>query len=273
MASNSGTYTLSVVKYKNNKTLWNKTFPSFYGPYFINSFDEDDQKNVVFTISPKNGPGGYHTNYTNYCFKIDSNGYHNGTYNVLLNYSWWPPVSLFESVKVHYLKNKTYFYDIILYNFPSNPLSISLLDTSLLSECSTILPINMANIPPQTIYNLPRNIIVNDDSNFLFTNNNIITNFVTSFNTNTNYCLALNTQNINIKSEVTLSPNPAQNILNINTSSNSLIIESHIYDIDGKIVLKTAFSHKIDISTIKPSIYFIKIKTDKGEFSQNFIKE
>ena len=60
--------------------------------------------------------------------------------------------------------------------------------------------------------------------------------------------------------------------LNINFSTFN-VIESIIFDITGKQVLSSNNEALIDVSKLNSGLYFIKIKTDQGEFSRKFIKE
>lgn len=68
-------------------------------------------------------------------------------------------------------------------------------------------------------------------------------------------------------------PNPATTELNVSTSENSLIEQLSVFDVNGKQVLTTNSTESISVSRLTTGIYFIKVKTDKGEFSRKFIKE
>jgi N-acetylneuraminic acid mutarotase len=64
-------------------------------------------------------------------------------------------------------------------------------------------------------------------------------------------------------------PNPASDFINL--SSNEDIIETIVYNMQGKQQLKTAYT-SIDISSLALGIYYLKIKTSKGVFMKKFIK-
>ena len=262
----------TVRKYKNNSIVWNKKFPSFYGSDFlINSFDEDENKNVIFTISPKFGPGNNHTGFYNMCFKFDSTSVFSGQYKTLFSYNWWPPSSQPESAKLHFLNNNTYFYDVIAPNFPSNPLSVTFLDSSLSTNCTTSTVNPMMTSFNGPIGNTLRYLTTNNTPPYTLISNNPTVNTVTNFTINTNYCLALNIKESDKNSVLEIYPNPANNSLNIN--SNYGIIKSTVYDVTVRIVLSSDDQTSIDVSKLNSGLYFIKIKTEQGEFSRKFIKE
>lgn len=73
------------------------------------------------------------------------------------------------------------------------------------------------------------------------------------------------------KNELLLYPNPAQTQLNI---SNSLKIEQAIIlDLQGKEVRNFGNQNTIDISELKPGIYFLQMKTRNEIRVQKFVKE
>ena len=72
-----------------------------------------------------------------------------------------------------------------------------------------------------------------------------------------------------VKNEVGIFPNPATNILNIETKENILSI--NIYNTLGQMVLENV-ANKIDISSLTAGTYFIKITTETGTVNKKFIK-
>ena len=83
----------------------------------------------------------------------------------------------------------------------------------------------------------------------------------------------LNIEENEIKFE--MYPNPVSNELHIATEAN--IEEISIYDIYGRMTTvyslqTTDFVHNIDVADLKSGIYFINIKTDKGNIVRRFIK-
>jgi len=75
---------------------------------------------------------------------------------------------------------------------------------------------------------------------------------------------------INSKDVFSLYPNPATNQLNI--INKTPISKIDIYDAIGKLQLSTTES-SIDISNLKPGVYFVKAISEKGTFSQQFVKK
>jgi len=73
--------------------------------------------------------------------------------------------------------------------------------------------------------------------------------------------------------EITLNPNPAQNILNIKTKET--ITEASVYDLLGKKVYANQIStNSFDVSSLSKGMYIIKVITkDDKTFSSKFIKE
>ncbi len=69
-------------------------------------------------------------------------------------------------------------------------------------------------------------------------------------------------------------PNPAKNILNIETKNDLTISSLSIYNTLGQLVqVITSPNKTIDISELKTGNYFIKIVSDKGTSNSKFLKE
>ena len=75
---------------------------------------------------------------------------------------------------------------------------------------------------------------------------------------------------INSKDIFSLYPNPASNQLNVINKESISKIE--IYDAVGKLQLSTTQT-SIDISNLKPGVYFVKAFSEKGIASQKFVKK
>jgi hypothetical protein len=74
------------------------------------------------------------------------------------------------------------------------------------------------------------------------------------------------------KDELRIYPNPASNLLYINSSENQTI--TAIYDANGRQVsIKPNSSHSIDISSLDKGFYFVYLLTDKGIVVRKFVKE
>jgi uncharacterized delta-60 repeat protein len=89
------------------------------------------------------------------------------------------------------------------------------------------------------------------------------------FRLNTGIILANNT--FVEENKITIYPNPTSNILKIETCET--INDIRITDLAGRTTTVSNFeNNKIDVSNLSNGIYFIKIKTNNGDFEQKFIK-
>ena len=85
------------------------------------------------------------------------------------------------------------------------------------------------------------------------------------------YVYSINENSLN--SKITLSPNPAQNTLNIE-SGELEIIYYEIFDIQGKVISFEANSNsQIDVSHFKQGVYLLKIHTKSGIIIKKWVKE
>ncbi len=266
----NGSIVYSVRKNNKENSIWENRFAynSTY-PYDITSFDEDPNKNILFNISPWRD--GIHVSYNSSNIKFDSTGYNNGMKKDLLNYSWWPPQPVYETSKLHYLFGGNYFYTFIGKNFPANPLSITVLDSSVNSYCSgnsNLFLISNFSTTSSSGHFLTKQTI----TPYALSNKPVTTTNILNFSTANNYCSTLGHDVlINNKEKVTIYPSPVSNVLNLSSSHN--IENVSIYNITGKIVLFDSNQTSIDVSKLNSGIYFIKVVTSKSEFKQKFIKE
>lgn len=86
----------------------------------------------------------------------------------------------------------------------------------------------------------------------------------------------LKNQNFNIEDIFVLFPNPAKDILTIQTKENIEVSSINIYNTFGQLVLLIPNAKDIstiDVSSLKTGNYFIKVLSDKGVSSTKFIKE
>lgn len=264
---------INVRKYDKNNVLWNKKFPAFYGSNFsVNSFDEDDNKSVFFTIAPDKGPGNYHTFFYTMCFKLDSNGIFGGHYNTLLSYSWWPPSSQPESAKLHLINNNTFFYDVIGHNFPSNPLSVTFLDSTLATNCSTSTAFTMSTSIAGPIQNAQPLLSAFMTSPYALTDYTLNTTAISDFAIDPNYCLALTIRDSKPITFIKIMPNPAKDEIRITFPASQTLTAVNIFNVSGELISIKSTS-TINISSLSPGMYFIKILTNRDEFYQKFIKE
>ncbi len=259
----------SIRKHRNGNVIWNKKIGLGALPYIITSFNEDKHKNIVFNKSALSM--GYHANYSNDLIKLDSNGVHNSIKHTLINYSWWPPSAQFEQSILQTLYDNNYFYTFVGAEFPSNPLSITILDSSLISSCTYTASVTLLNELTGSM-STDTFLLKQSITPYILQDKAINVAPILNFTIGSNYCTVLNiNENSSEKEEFNIYPNPSNNIINIASSNN--VEEVSIYDINSKKVLTSRTSAIIDVSKLNSGIYFIKVQTDKGEFSQKFIKE
>lgn len=84
----------------------------------------------------------------------------------------------------------------------------------------------------------------------------------------------LSTGDFDFNNYFTLSPNPASNILTINTQTDIQITAINIYNNLGQLVRAAiGQNNEIDVAQLKAGVYFIRITSDKGIANSSFIKE
>lgn len=74
------------------------------------------------------------------------------------------------------------------------------------------------------------------------------------------------------KDKFKIYPNPISDILNIELSFNEKIQEINIYSMEGKLIL-TGNEVKLNMETLLPGNYIVKIKTSKEEYTKKIIKK
>lgn len=83
-------------------------------------------------------------------------------------------------------------------------------------------------------------------------------------------CLGVNTTEVETYNEVSVFPNPANNVLNVNTSYESL----EIFNLLGEVVLSAnGGNSSIDISSLQTGSYFLSIQSDGNSSVSKFIKK
>ncbi|WP_298140223.1 T9SS type A sorting domain-containing protein [Flavobacterium sp.] len=99
-------------------------------------------------------------------------------------------------------------------------------------------------------------------------------NFPIVTNTATSTFQTLASNQFNLDNYISLSPNPAKDILNINVQDEANIKSIAIYNMLGQLVqIITNPTNSINISDLKTGNYIIKLHTEKGEVCKKFIKE
>jgi bifunctional DNase/RNase len=99
-------------------------------------------------------------------------------------------------------------------------------------------------------------------------------NFPIVTNTATSTFQALANFTFNLDNYISLSPNPAKDILNINVQDKVNIKSIAIYNMLGQLVqITTSPINSINISDLKSGNYVVKLYIEKGEIIRKFIKE
>lgn len=253
-----------ITKYSNNLIQWSNQFNyQANSNITINSFIEDVNRKILFTTSLDDDL----ISYSNGGCVIDSAGFASESFG-LFHYSWWPPVQKTIKGKLHSLYGSTYFFDVYGDDFPQNPLTVSVLD-SLRSDCATHGASSMTrNGPSYMSYydNAQMDSIINILGDITITSSLVNDSIIHD------YCLVTSNLEKISKNVFTVSPNPVITELTINHHKNREILEATIFDNNGRSILSSS-TPVINVSKLSPGLYFIKIKTNQGEFNQKFIKE
>jgi hypothetical protein len=88
--------------------------------------------------------------------------------------------------------------------------------------------------------------------------------------------VALGVNNYTIQNEVTIYPNPASSILNIENKSNESVSAISIYNLNGAIVKEVKSSTSLQsilVEDLQSGIYFVKIQMNSQVVNYKFIKE
>ena len=267
------TFVLEKINMSNHKWRMEIINSSPYLSYF-EGLDEDDKKNTFVSMSTYNVNLGTRDKWF---WKIDSNGYtSHQKFNTILNFGK-PTAFIFEqdsATKLTYHYGKKYIYSVESSKSNLAPLIINKLDSTLGLACSppSIIPISTGHYVNILNWQNPR-------FKSYTINNSVFQTITTSafsiinYTVSTTKCITNSIEDILNKDSFSLYPNPANNILTLSSNKNFEIIEISIFDINAKSILMCKNNSSIDVSKLTSGIYFIKIKTDKGEFSQKFIKE
>jgi hypothetical protein len=84
----------------------------------------------------------------------------------------------------------------------------------------------------------------------------------------------LSVENVVLKQGISVYPNPANNILNINKTDSTIEIKNvNLFDSVGKIIYNAKDTQSIDLSNFTKGIYFLRIESASGgSFTQKIIK-
>lgn len=72
---------------------------------------------------------------------------------------------------------------------------------------------------------------------------------------------------------ISLYPNPAKDIINIDLPNSYINFTSEIFSITGQLVLKSKNESQLDISKLNSGMYILRISTENGLFTKRLIKE
>jgi hypothetical protein len=101
-------------------------------------------------------------------------------------------------------------------------------------------------------------------------------NFPIVTNTASTIIAALATQDFNFGTYFSVYPNPAKQVLNMETKATITVKSINIYNMLGQMVMVIPNAESvssIDVSDLKTGTYFIKVNTDKGTANAKFLKE
>lgn len=84
---------------------------------------------------------------------------------------------------------------------------------------------------------------------------------------------ALSNQDFALKNNISIFPNPASNILNIDNKTNEQITAISIYSVKGDLVKEIkSVSNSISVSELQNGVYFVKIEMNKNVLNYKFVK-
>ena len=73
-------------------------------------------------------------------------------------------------------------------------------------------------------------------------------------------------------SNISVTPNPASDYITIDMPNAVTDFTSELYDITGKMILKSNNLETLDVANVKSGVYILKINTDTGSVSKRIIK-
>jgi len=83
----------------------------------------------------------------------------------------------------------------------------------------------------------------------------------------------LGTSSFYEENQVTLAPNPANDLVTLTIPGNSTLLAVHIYDNVGRLVMKSANATTLDISALRSGLYMVKVETNLGTQTQRLLKQ
>jgi len=90
--------------------------------------------------------------------------------------------------------------------------------------------------------------------------------------TNHQFTLAVEDDFLEYQDEITVYPNPTGNELHINLKENMNPTALRMYTSTGELSLEKAFTSSLDISGLKPGVYFLEIQMENTSIRKKIIK-
>ncbi len=263
--------TFNLKKFRDTVLVWGIEFQTST-PYVMSlqDIEEDHLKNLFLSISTKN----INTDKTDkWIVKLDSTGISdNMKHNFMQNFgkATFGVADSITQLK-HHFGNK-YFYSIQSSTSLTSSLSIIKMDSTIGSYCSPFASINVFLDPGGLPLSNSQSTLTAASSFSMQSKPSTITNLV-NYSITISSCLPLSVQDHGNIIQLSIYPSPASNKINVEIFGNYTIDQVSVFDVSGKQVLASVNDSTIDISRLCTGIYFIKIKTNTGEFSRKFIKD
>lgn len=268
-ASNSiGATYRSVIKATDNANVsWiapvhtNSVFP--VSPY--GRMEEDNSGNVFASI------GSIFSNFTSAFIRIDSNGIGDSYLTKMLSGYNNVPSYQIPNHSPRVIHDNNYYFDIWGYSFPANPITVQRYDSSLVLPCGSTLTSAVSNCVYAANVGWPVTATIVPVSSFTLGTVNV-TVTPSAFSVNQNFCTVVGLENDSFDRDgIEIYPNPANDKLHI--ESEQLPEKIQIFDLNGKVIKNSGNTNDINVTDLPQGIYFIRIKTDRGDFNRKFIKE
>jgi len=98
-------------------------------------------------------------------------------------------------------------------------------------------------------------------------------NFPVVTNTATTTIQLLGTPDFDFSDHFTVYPNPVKNVLNIFAKDGMEIKSSSVYNISGQLLMSFTGNGALEVSSLQPGNYFLKVYTDSGAAVSKFVKQ
>ncbi len=78
--------------------------------------------------------------------------------------------------------------------------------------------------------------------------------------------------NDNILSQLSVYPNPTNDIVTVKMPSNIEVVSMKLFDVLGNLVLKNANTSRLDVSNLSSGLYLLDITTTAGSVSKKIVR-